>query len=59
MAVVALLLTDGLMMNQAEGTLRNGTDQPGSAWSRLKVASWTSLTLWFGFGFLGTAFLSA
>ncbi len=59
MGIVALLLVNGFVMNRAEGALRKGTDRPLMAWSRLKVASWASLGLWFGSVFLGTALLAA
>jgi hypothetical protein len=51
MALVALLLTNGLAMRRAE---RSARDEPATGWSRLHRAAMVSLVLWFLIVFAGT-----
>jgi len=47
MGLVALLLTNGRMMLQAERSLARGDPGDARGWSRLRRASLRSLSLWF------------
>ena len=56
MILVALLLVNGLLMQQAERLARNA---PARAWTRLKVTSIASLVLWFAILLAGTILASS
>lgn len=54
-ALIALLLLNGGVMQQAESRLRNGVRGPGAIyWDRLRFTSMASLTLWFAVALAGT-----
>ena len=56
MILVALLLVNGLLMQQAERLARNA---PARAWTRLKATSIASLVLWFAILLAGTILASS
>jgi uncharacterized membrane protein len=47
MGLVALLLTNGWVMQQAERHLQSGDPADARGWKRLRTASLASLVLWF------------
>jgi hypothetical protein len=55
MALIVLLLVNGLVMTRAEARLRAGADQ----WGRLRVIAITSLMLWLVITFMGVALTNA
>jgi hypothetical protein len=56
MGLVALLLTNGLLIQRAE---RLASQAPARAWARLKMTSIASLVLWFAIVLAGTILASS
>lgn len=57
MALVAMLLLNGIQLQRAERALHRETTRPENRWKRIRRAAIISLTLWFGATLLGTALL--
>ena len=57
MAMIVLLLANGLVMTRAESSLRSAGDGAAAEkhWRRMRVASITSVTLWLVITFAGVA----
>ena len=59
-ALVALLLVNGIVLERAEARLRRGTsDGTTGAWTRLRTATWASLVLWTATTVVGVALTNA
>jgi len=59
MAMVALLLGNGLLMTRAERALRVTPDPESPAWGKLQRTSIVSLALWFAITLAGVALVNA
>jgi hypothetical protein len=59
MALITVLLGNGMMLARTEAALRHHTEHPRKMWRRLRMAALVSLSLWFGSLLLGTALLAA
>lgn len=63
LALVALLLVNGLVLERAEAGLRRsaaaGSDSDATAWGRLRATAWVSLLLWTATTVVGVALTSA
>jgi hypothetical protein len=59
MALIAVLLGNGVALQRAETQLRRGAGRADLAWKRLARSARASLALWFGALLLGTALLAA
>ena len=60
MALVALLLLNGLVMSRAESALRRGgAAGDGAAWGRLRATAVVSAVLWLGTLFAGVVLTNA
>jgi len=55
MALVVVLLWNGLGMTRAENALKSDASETSSAWNKLHRAAVTSLVLWFAITLLGVA----
>lgn len=55
MALVALLLINGLMMTRTETALASDASDASPHWASLRRSAVTSLTLWFAITFVGVA----
>ena len=58
MALIALLLANGAVMNRAERTLRVHGADADAAWRRLRTVAITSLALWLTITLAGMALLN-
>jgi hypothetical protein len=58
MALVVLLLLNGVQMTRAESALAAGPDDHGPHWNRLRRSATTSLVLWFSITALGAALVN-
>ena len=60
MALIALLLVNGLVMTRTETRLRGAADGTAAEkhWHRMRVASITSITLWLVITFAGVALVN-
>lgn len=59
MALITVLLGNGVVLTRTEAALRNHSEHPRRMWRRLRNSARTSLFLWFGSLLLGTALLAA
>jgi len=62
LALVALLLANGLVLQRTETALRHATDAelaPTSLWRRLRFSTWCSLALWATTTLAGAALVGA
>jgi len=58
MALVVLLLINGLMMTRAEASLRRDASEASPAWMALRRSAMVSLFLWFVIAALGVAIVN-
>jgi hypothetical protein len=58
MALIVVLLLNGVQLQRAETALRQDRSRPEQGWRRLRRAAKASLALWFGVTLLGTALLA-
>ncbi len=58
LALVALLVVNGAVLERAESGLRAGRD-PDARWRRLRAATWASLALWTATTVVGVALTNA
>lgn len=59
MALILVLLVNGLVMTRAERSLRaTGMREDDRAWSHLHRTAWVSLVLWYGITLAGVALLN-
>jgi hypothetical protein len=58
MALIVVLLLNGVQLQRAEMALRQDRSRPEQRWRRLRRAAKGSLALWFGVTLLGTALLA-